>query len=102
LSDLQTRARLRIIFFERAAIALQAAGAGPIHSVWHPGKWKLKKKRLIVTWSAAGLLLAGALMFNRFNPELFSLRSSQQKASDFSGYSGTQPCRECHEKFYQL
>ncbi len=59
----------------------------------------MKKRRSIFLILTAVLLIAAALAFYRFNQ---AERRLGDESSDSSGYSGTQSCRECHEKFYQL
>ena len=61
----------------------------------------MKKKRLTIILLAVVLLVAAALVFYRLNPDGLSFRLSGNDSSS-TDYSGTQSCRECHEKFYQL
>jgi tetratricopeptide (TPR) repeat protein len=51
---------------------------------------------------AVVLLVSGALVFYLFNLNVLSSRLAGEEGSRSSAYSGTQSCRECHEKFYQL
>lgn len=62
----------------------------------------MKKKQLIIILLAVVLLIAAALVFYRFNPGILTSRLAGKGGPDSSIYSGTQSCRECHEKFYQL
>ncbi len=62
----------------------------------------VKKRQSIIILLAALLVVAAALAFYRFNPGVLSFRPAGEGASDSSAYSGTESCRECHEKFYQL
>ncbi len=62
----------------------------------------MKKRQLIIGMLLAVLLIAAALAFYRLNPGGWLFRHSRDGSASSSGYSGTQSCRECHEKFYQL
>jgi tetratricopeptide (TPR) repeat protein len=62
----------------------------------------MKKTRSNIILVAILLLVAAALAFYLFNPNDLSFRLTGEEGSSFSAYSGTQSCRECHEKFYQL
>ena len=48
------------------------------------------------------LLMAAALAFYRLDPGGWPFRLTRDGSPSSSGYSGTQSCRECHEKFYRL
>jgi tetratricopeptide (TPR) repeat protein len=62
----------------------------------------MKKRQLIFVILPVALLIVAALVFYRFNPGGALFRRTGDEASSPSGYSGTQSCRECHEKFYRL
>ncbi len=62
----------------------------------------MKKKQSIIVLLAVVALVAAALAVYRFSPDLLSFRPSGEEDPDSPAYSGTQSCRECHEKFYQL
>jgi tetratricopeptide (TPR) repeat protein len=62
----------------------------------------MKKRRSIVVILSVVLLVAAALAFYRFNPGGLLFRHTGDGDSSSTGYSGTQSCRECHEKFYRL
>ena len=62
----------------------------------------MKKRQLIIGILLVVLLIAAALAFYRLNPGGLSFRRTGDGSASSSGYSGTQSCRECHEKFYRL
>jgi tetratricopeptide (TPR) repeat protein len=62
----------------------------------------MKKTSLNIILVAIVLLIAAALAFCLFNPNVLSFRPTGEEDSGSPAYSGTQSCRECHEKFYQL
>lgn len=62
----------------------------------------MKKRQLIIVLLGIALLVSAALALYWFRPGIPSFRFPGKKASDSSAYSGTQSCRKCHEKFYQL
>jgi tetratricopeptide (TPR) repeat protein len=62
----------------------------------------MKRRQWIIGILLFVLLIAAALAFYRLNLGGLLFRNTEDSAASSSGYSGTQPCRECHEKFYQL
>jgi Tfp pilus assembly protein PilF len=62
----------------------------------------MKKKKTKFVSLVFFLLIAAGLAFYLFKADLPSFRHAGGGDSDSSAYSGTQSCRECHEKFYQL
>jgi tetratricopeptide (TPR) repeat protein len=62
----------------------------------------MKKRQSIIIILPVMLLIAAALVFYRFNLGGLSFRHTGDGSANSSGYSGTQSCRECHEKFYRL
>ena len=62
----------------------------------------MKNGKSIIVFLAVVLLVAAALSIYLFNPGLLSFRPAGEEGSESSAYSGTQSCRECHERFYQL
>jgi tetratricopeptide (TPR) repeat protein len=60
------------------------------------------KKRQALIIILLGVLLIAALAFYRFNLGGFPFRSMQDETASSANYSGSQSCRECHEKFYKL
>jgi tetratricopeptide (TPR) repeat protein len=62
----------------------------------------MKRRHWIVGISVIVLMVVAAPTLYRFSlvSRLFQLRGNGSASS--SGYSGTQSCRECHEKFYRL
>ncbi len=62
----------------------------------------MKKNHAIIIILLVVLLIAAALAIYQYKPGgLWFGRAGHESASS-SGYSGTQSCRECHEKFYRL
>lgn len=59
----------------------------------------MKKTQWIIVILPVVLLIAAALVF--YWPKL-SIRHTADDSAISKGYSGTQSCRECHEKFYRL
>jgi tetratricopeptide (TPR) repeat protein len=66
------------------------------------GKLGMKKRQWIIILLAVALLVAAALIFYRFNPAILSFRLAGEQDTASAAFSGTQSCRECHEKFYRL
>ena len=62
----------------------------------------MKKRQSIIVFLAVVSLVVAALAFYRFNPGARQFRPAGEEGSGSSVYSGTQSCRECHEKFYKL
>ncbi len=62
----------------------------------------MKRRQAIVIIPLIVLLIAAASAFYRFNLGGLFFRRTGHEAANSSGYSGTQSCRECHEKFYRL
>jgi tetratricopeptide (TPR) repeat protein len=62
----------------------------------------MRKRQLMIALLPVALLIAAALIFYRLNSGGPSIEHTREGALSSSGYSGTQSCRECHEKFYQL
>ncbi|MBN1570306.1 MAG: tetratricopeptide repeat protein [Acidobacteria bacterium] len=62
----------------------------------------MKKRHTIFVLLAVALLVAAALAFYQFRPGARSFQTAGEEGSGSSTYAGTQSCRECHEKFYQL
>jgi tetratricopeptide (TPR) repeat protein len=62
----------------------------------------MKKRQWMVGILLIVLLIAAALAFYRLNLGGLSFRHTGDESVSSSGYSGTQSCRECHEKFYRL
>jgi tetratricopeptide (TPR) repeat protein len=62
----------------------------------------MKKKQVIIGILLVVLIIAAAWAFYRFNLGGPSFRHTGDRSASSSGYSGTQSCRECHEKFYRL
>jgi tetratricopeptide (TPR) repeat protein len=62
----------------------------------------MKKWQSIIAILLAVLLIAAAWAFYRFNRGGLWFPRTANEADISSGYSGTQSCRECHEKFYRL
>ena len=62
----------------------------------------MKKSQSTIILVVLVLLVAAALAFYLFNRNDLSFRPTGEEGSGSSVYSGTQSCRECHEKFYQL
>src|SRR5512139_362267 len=60
----------------------------------------MKKGQLIIVILVVVLLIAAALAFYRLR--LGGFRRTENGYASSTGYSGTQSCRECHEKFYQI
>lgn len=60
----------------------------------------MKKTSWIIILSAVVLLCAAAVFYQDSLQSVIRGTAGDLTASD--GYSGTQSCRECHEKFYQL
>ena len=61
----------------------------------------MNKKKTLIIFLPILLLIAAALALYLFKPD-FPLFRPAEGDSDSSAYSGSQSCRECHEKFYQL
>jgi tetratricopeptide (TPR) repeat protein len=63
----------------------------------------MKKRQWMIGILLIVLLIAAAIAFNNLidlgRP---SFRHTEDGSANSTGYAGTQPCRECHEKFYQL
>ncbi len=72
-----------------------------IERLWrkHPD---MKKTQWIIIMLAVVLLIAAALITYRLNREGLSIRRKANESASSTDYSGTQSCRECHEKFYRL
>jgi tetratricopeptide (TPR) repeat protein len=62
----------------------------------------MKKRQTIFIILLVVLLFAAALAIFRFNSGGLLFRRTRNGFESSSGYSGTQSCRECHEKFYRL
>jgi tetratricopeptide (TPR) repeat protein len=62
----------------------------------------MKKRQLIIAILPVVLLVAAASVFYRFKPGGSLFQRTGDKPANSSDYSGTQSCRECHEKFYRL
>ena len=62
----------------------------------------MKKSQWNMILPAIVLLIAAALAIYLFKPNVLSFLPAGEGGSGSSAYSGTQSCRECHEKFYQL
>ncbi len=62
----------------------------------------MKKTQWIIGILAVVLLIAAVLVFYRLNLDGLSIRRKADESSSSTNYSGTQSCRECHEKFYKL
>jgi tetratricopeptide (TPR) repeat protein len=62
----------------------------------------MKKTQWITVILAIVLLIAAALVFYRLNLDGLSIRRKADESANATDYSGTQSCRECHEKFYKL
>jgi tetratricopeptide (TPR) repeat protein len=62
----------------------------------------MKKTQANIILVVLVLLVAAALAFYLFHAKDFSFRPTGEEGLGSSAYSGTQSCRECHEKFYQL
>jgi tetratricopeptide (TPR) repeat protein len=62
----------------------------------------MKKTQWIMVILAVVLLTAAALVFYRLKLDGLSIRHTSYESANSTGYSGTQSCRECHEKFYKL
>jgi tetratricopeptide (TPR) repeat protein len=62
----------------------------------------MKRTQWIIAILAVVVLIAAALIFFRLSPGGLSLRGKTDGPANSAAYSGTQSCRECHEKFYKL
>jgi tetratricopeptide (TPR) repeat protein len=62
----------------------------------------MKKRPIIIGILLVVLLIAAVLALYRFNLVGSLFRRTANESAGSSGYSGTQSCRECHEKFYKL
>jgi tetratricopeptide (TPR) repeat protein len=62
----------------------------------------MKKRQSIIAILLFVLLITAALAFYRLKLDGPSFRRTGDGLASSSGYSGTQSCRECHEKFYRL
>jgi tetratricopeptide (TPR) repeat protein len=62
----------------------------------------MKKRQWIIGMLLVVLLIAAALAFYRLELGGLPFRHTRDGSASSSGYSGTQSCRECHEKFYRL
>ena len=62
----------------------------------------MKKRQSIIILIPVVLLIATGAAIYRLNPLRLSSLPAADEESGSSRYSGTQSCRECHEKFYQL
>jgi tetratricopeptide (TPR) repeat protein len=62
----------------------------------------MKKRQAISIILLVLLLIGAALALYQFNLGGSWFRNSRHEFSSSSSYSGTQSCRECHEKFYRL
>jgi tetratricopeptide (TPR) repeat protein len=62
----------------------------------------MKKRQSIIIMLLVVLFIAAALALYRFNLGVSLFRRTGDGSAGSSGYSGTQSCRECHGKFYQL
>jgi len=62
----------------------------------------MKKSQSNIIVLAVVSLVAAGLALYVFNPNVLSFQPTGEGDSGSSAYSGTQSCRECHERFYQL
>ena len=62
----------------------------------------MKTTQWIIARVAVVLSIAAVLVCYRLKPDGFSLRRQGRESANSTDYSGTQTCRECHEKFYKL
>jgi tetratricopeptide (TPR) repeat protein len=62
----------------------------------------MKKRQSIIAILLVVLLIATALAFYRLYLSGLLFRRMGDRSASSSVYSGTQSCRECHEKFYRL
>jgi tetratricopeptide (TPR) repeat protein len=62
----------------------------------------MKKTRWMAIILAVVLLLAAALLFHRLDPDGLPFMRRADPSTNSADYSGSQSCRECHEKFYRL
>jgi tetratricopeptide (TPR) repeat protein len=62
----------------------------------------MKKRRSIIVIIPVMLLVAAAGVFYLYDSAGRRFRRADSESASSSGYSGTQSCRECHEKFYRL
>lgn len=62
----------------------------------------MTKMRWIAALIAIVVLITAALVFYRRDPKGLSIWKKGGESAGGADYSGTQSCRECHEKFYKL
>jgi tetratricopeptide (TPR) repeat protein len=62
----------------------------------------MKKRQAIIILVLVLLLASAALALYQFSVSGLWFRRTVHESAGSSGYSGTQSCRECHEKFYRL
>jgi len=62
----------------------------------------MKKRQTIIVFISVVLLIAAAVAIYRYGPGGFPLKPGDSEDFKSSSYSGSQSCRECHEKFYRL
>jgi tetratricopeptide (TPR) repeat protein len=62
----------------------------------------MKKRQTVIIILLVLLPIAAVLALYRFKPGGSWFRRTGQESTSASRYSGTQSCRECHEKFYRL
>ena len=62
----------------------------------------MKRRQSIIAILLVVVAIAAALAFYLLKLNVLSSRRMEDGLASSSGYSGTQSCRECHEKFYQL
>ena len=62
----------------------------------------MKRMQWIIVILAVVLLVATALIFYRLNLDGQWIGRKADESANSTKYSGTQSCRECHEKFYKL
>ena len=62
----------------------------------------MKRRIWIIAVLPVAALIAAALAFYLLKLNGPHSRHEENGSADASGYSGTQSCRECHEKFYRL
>ena len=79
-----------------------AHGRGTIGCACGTKEPDMKKRQWMIGMLLVVLLIAAALAFYRLNPGGLPFRHTRDGSANSSGYSGTQSCRECHEKFYRL
>jgi tetratricopeptide (TPR) repeat protein len=62
----------------------------------------MKKRQVIIRILLVVMLIAAAWAYYRFHSGGLLFRRTGYESASPSSYSGTQSCRECHEKFYRL